>query len=193
MKRALLIMVLVPSACGHKDPNSPAPKLGASTCDALLIHSLEARALRDQVTAQFASTSHALERADELQKKTLPPEEVGTDDYNGAMQRAFAYKRTGAAICQAALFADQGMLELARRSLDAGDVGSAEDQLTRVTCRLKSQVDGGPDLRRAALAEWSSQSRDALEFEDRLVQACYDKSGGARPEFHLTPPLLPSE
>jgi hypothetical protein len=193
IRRAVLVGITVAFACGQKGDTASSPKPGAATCDALLLSSLEARALRDQAGGQFAAVGRALARADLLQNQTLPAEEVGTDTYASAIQRAFSYKQTGVAVCQAARLVDEGMLELAMRSFDGPEWRRLDERLTRTMCQLRAQVDGGPSDRRDAATEWSSQSRDAREFEDRLVQACYEKNGGVRPEFHLMPPLLPSE
>lgn len=193
IRRTLLLGVVVGAACGQKESPSSSQKLTAATCDALLLASTEARGLRDQVGGQFASVSHAIDRAEQIEKKSIPPEQIGTDSYANAMQRAFSYKQTGFAVCYAALLVDKGMLELAMRTFDGAEVRDADRQLTRVTCQLTAKVDTDAESRKAASAEWSSQSRDALEFENRVVQACYAKTGGVRPEFHVSPTLLPTE
>jgi len=171
--------------CGHRDDT----KSAAAACDALAIAAAEAHAIRDQVALQYQTVDRAMDKADQLQHAA----DAGTDTPAGAMQRAFAAKRSGFALCQAAALVDQGMLELARRHANPEDVRSAEAQLARVSCQLKAQVDGAKDARRAAADEWSSRSRDAHELEERLVQPCFEKSGAQRPEFHLSPILLPTE
>src|SRR3569623_1255273 len=193
IRTTLLLGFVAVSACGQKDSPSASQKPVQATCDALLLSSIEARGLRDQVGGQFASVRHAIDRAEQIEKKSIPPEQIGTDSYANAIQRAFSYKQTGFAVCYAALLVDNGMLELAMRTFDGAEVRDAGRQLTRVTCQLTAKVDTDAESRRAASAEWSAQSRDALEFENRLVQACYDKTGGVRPDFLVSPTLLPTE
>jgi hypothetical protein len=193
--RAVIIAVLAASACGHKEESASSSKPSVATCDALVLASVEARGLREQVGGQLASVGHVLDRADRLKKNTLPPEEAGTDNYTGAIQRAYAYKQTGFALCRASLLVDSGMLELAMNTFDGAEVRDANRQLERVTCEFSARLDTDSESSRAAAAEWSSQSRDAREFEERVIDSCYSASGAAkpRPTFHVSASLLQTE
>lgn len=192
MRHIALAVMVTASACGQKEDKRSA-KSSPPTCDALAASAAEARALRDQVSSQLAAVDHAMNKFEQWSKKLVTPEQDGGGDYSGAGQRAFSYKRTATALCKAALSVDEGMLQFARQWAEPADVSSAEDVFPRLTCLLKAQPDGPPDVRRATTIEWSSQSRDARDFEDRLMQTCSNKSTSKRADYHLTPISLPDE
>jgi hypothetical protein len=180
--RFLLLVPLLTVGCGHKERDAP-PKPSGGACDALALQATEARVIRDQASQQLGAAEKALAKAQQWDSKQVTPEQDGSGEFSGARERAFAYERTASALCTSGQLLDAGMLELAKRSMDASSLREVEGLVPHSTCQLKA----------AGTNEWSSQARDAVEFEDRLLQACYDKRGGTRPDFRLPPMLLPTE
>jgi hypothetical protein len=188
--RLLVLAVLMTLSCGQKqNPNSDT---GQAICYELGVAAQIGITIRERVAGQYASTDKAMGLWDKWEKKQVSPEQDGAGEYSGAGQRAFAYERTGRALCESARLVDAGMLMMAS---DAKlDVTTAQGRFAQVTCALKaSPKSSDMTIRNAAAQESAEQSRLAREGEDALVNACTARAGITRPAIQLPPMLVLQE
>lgn len=195
MRVATIVPVLLlAGACARGE----APKAGvkSSVCDDLAITAELAKSLYEQSGQQLASAGKAMAKADQWDRKEITDEQNGTGEYSDALRRAFAYERTATALCYSGLQADHALVEMASRSdVPRGeDVSRWRSKLSNVQlCSSQSRF-GGNAAAQKIMAEWSSHLGEVRAAEDGLIQACYDRAGGSRPDdVHLQPILLVTE
>ena len=187
-RRVVLGLLLI--SCGQKQPSNVEPD--AVICNDLAVAAQVGITLRERVAGQYVSTDKAMVLWDRWEKKQVSSEQDGSGEYSGAGQRAFAYERTGHALCESARLVDAGMVMMASNA--KLDVRTAQDRFARVACDLKASPKS-PEVatRQAAAEEWAEQERIAREGEDALVNACTERAGTTRPAIRLPPMLLLQE
>ena len=178
-----------PAAAGEKADGK------SSICHDLAITAALATSLYEQSGQQLASAGKAMAKADRWDRKEISDKQNGTGEYSDALRRAFAYERTATALCYSGLQADHALVEMASRSgvPQREDVSRWRSKLSNVQlCSSQSRFRGNATAEKI-MAEWSSRLGEVHAAEDGLIQACYQRAGGSRPDVDLPPMLLVNE